>query len=135
MTKSFTGASGLIWEKWDPEAVQEMVSKSLRKNAPMVGKFVEDDARRRIDMIKEPSDKPNRAYRRYLSRWVLTHSIEEDTTGITIYIGMKIGRRGQTHHGFYIETGSHTAPAHPFLRPALFQNSRQITTMLSEPIQ
>jgi hypothetical protein len=32
--------------------------------------------------------------------------------------------------GFYIETGSTTAPAHPWLRPALLTNLRNIVALL-----
>jgi hypothetical protein len=131
MTKGLTQA-GIKLDRWQPEVVVEMVKKSLRKNAPMVGKFVEDDARRRLDAIREPSDKRSVNYRNYLSKYILTHSVEEDNKGITILIGMKIGKSGQTHHGFYIETGSRTAPAQPYLRPALFENGREVESILTE---
>ena len=135
MTKSFTNEAGVKWDKWQPEVVEKMVKDSLRRNAPMVGKFIEDDARRRLDAIKEPSEKRPKHYRFYLSKAILTHVVEEEEKAIVILVGMKIGRRGQTHHGFYIETGSVTAPAQPFLRPALFENAQEVQDILSEPIK
>jgi hypothetical protein len=120
----------VTFTEWNPEKIKQAVSKQLMANAPAVGKFVEDDARRRLDAIRTPDDKRNVNYRWYLSKHILTHAVEEQGDGFVIAIGMKIGKEGQRHHGFYIATGSSTAPAHPYLRPAVTMNARDIVGIL-----
>lgn len=117
--------------KWTPENVIRMARQELLSNADMVGKFVEDDARRRLDEIRTPDTKRDKNYRVYLSKYILTHTVEDSPKEITITIGMKVGTQGQTHHGFYIETGSATAPVHPYLRPAVFHNEKNILSILT----
>jgi len=97
-----------------------------------VGKFVETEARRRLDAITDPDTKRDKNYRSYLSSYILTNKVEQETNAVVIQVGMKIGTEGQTHHGFYIETGSSTAEAHPYLRPAVFNNEREIVGMLGD---
>ena len=124
-------SNDVTFERWTPETVKSLVTAKLLGNAPQTGKFIEDDARQRLDSIKTPDTKRDVNYRHYLSKWILTHAVEkEGEDGFVIAVGMKIGKDGQRHHGFYIETGSSTAPAHPFLRPAVTQNARDIILML-----
>jgi HK97 gp10 family phage protein len=120
----------VIFTKWNPEKVKQAVMNKLLGNAPVVGKFIEDDARRRLDAIRTPDTPRDKNYRRYLSKWILTNVVDKKGEGLVIAVGMKIGKDGQRHHGFYIETGSSTAPAHPFLRPAVTQNARDILEIL-----
>lgn len=118
------------FSKWNPEEVKKMAKQTISSRADMAGKFVEDDARRRLNAIKNPDTKADVNYRNYLANYILTHSVEENKNEIVIRVGMKIGRDGQKYHGFYIETGSSTAPAHPYLRPALMQNLRKVLGIL-----
>ena len=124
-------STNVTFKRWTPENVKKQVIAKLLGNAPQTGKFIEDDARRRLDAIRTPDTKRDVNYRNYLSKWILTHAVEKQgEDGFVIAIGMRIGKDGQRHHGFYIETGSSTAPAHPFLRPAVTQNARDIILML-----
>ena len=121
----------VIFESWTPEKIKQAVSAKLMGNADDTGKFIEEDARRRLDAIRTPDDGRNVNYRNYLSKFILTHAVEKQgEDGFVIAVGMKIGADGQRHHGFYIATGSSTAPAHPFLRPAVTQNARDIILLL-----
>ena len=121
----------VIFESWTPEKIKQAVSAKLMGNADDTGKFIEEDARRRLDAIRTPDTKRDVNYRRYLSKFILTHAVEKQgEDGFVIAVGMKIGKDGQRHHGFYIATGSSTAPAHPFLRPAVTQNARDIIELL-----
>lgn len=117
---------------WDSKAVINQAKAILERNADQVGDFIEQDARRRLDSIVTPSDRRSRNYRYYLSRYILDHTVKSDDKNIRIFVGMKIGKYGQRHHGYYIETGSTTAPAQPYLRPALFSNKKRIPRMLVE---
>ena len=116
--------------KWNTDEVKKMAKQQLSSNADMAGKFVEDDARRRLNDIQKPDTKADVDYRNYLANYILTHSVEENKNEIVIRVGMKIGREGQRHHGYYIETGSSTAPAHTYLRPALMHNLKKILGIL-----
>ncbi len=118
--------------KWEPARVKKMAMEVILSRAGDVGKFVETEARRRLDAITDPDTKRDKNYRSYLSSYILTNKVEQETNAVVIQVGMKIGTEGQTHHGFYIETGSSTAEAHPFLRPAVFNNEREIVGMLGD---
>lgn len=117
-------------EDWQPKRVEKMVEDQLLSRAEDVGKFVETEARKRLYQIKTPDTKRDRNYRHYLAKFILTHRVEQEVKAVVIRVGMKIGKQGQTHHGFYIETGSRTAPAQPYLRPAVLNNTREIMQML-----
>jgi hypothetical protein len=126
------GSGCMTITKWNPEDVKEMALSMVVKNAEAVGKFCEDDARQRLDKIQTPDTKRDKNYREFLSKYILTHTVEDEKNEVIIRIGMKIGKQGQDHHGFYIETGSHTAPAHPYLRPAVFDNAKEILNLLGK---
>lgn len=122
----------VIWKHWRPEAVKKQVLAELSENAEIVGMFVETEARRRLDAIKKPSNDRAVAYRRFLSRWVLTHTIKTTERSVEIRVGMRRrSEKGGGHHGYYIETGSKTAAAQPYLRPAVFHNAREIVRLLA----
>lgn len=116
--------------KWNPKEVKKLAKQQLLSHADMAGKFVEDDARKRLNKIKNPDTKADVNYRNYLANYILTHSVEENKNEIVIQVGMKVGKQGQRYHGFYIETGSSTAPAQPYLRPALMHNLRKVLGIL-----
>jgi len=118
--------------KWDPEAVRKAALADLQTNAEIAGKFVETEARRRLDAITSPDNRRAVNYRHYLSKFLLTYTVETLAKAIIIRVGMRRrSEKGGDHHGFYIETGSSTAPAHPYLRPAVFDNASEIVSLLS----
>ena len=118
--------------RWEPANVKTMARNVILSRAEDVGMFLETEARRRLGGITSPDTKRDINYRNYLSSYILTNTVEDDKKEIVIRVGMKIGKDGQTHHGFYIETGSSTAEAHPYLRPAVFNNAREIVQMLGD---
>jgi len=121
----------VVWTKWDPEAVKAATLAQVTANAELVGTFLETEARRRLDAIRTPDNKRAVAWRAFLSRWVLTHTVMEETDAIVITVGMKRGlKKGGNTRGFYVEVGSSTAPAHPYLRPAVFGNAATIVALL-----
>ena len=124
--------SGVHWTKWDPAAVKAAVKSQLVENGEIVGKFVENDARRRLDAITKPDNRKAVRWRALLSKWVLTNTVEEEQDAVVISVGMKRGpKSGGNTRGFYVEIGSKSAPAHPYLRPAVFQNMREIVKLLT----
>lgn len=119
------------FSNWNPKAVEKMIMDNLISRVDMAGQFVEDDARQRLEGIKNPDTKRDVNYRNYLAKYILTHQTEREKRSVISRIGMKIGKEGQRHHGFYIERGSSTAPAQPYLRPALVQNLKDIMDIIS----
>jgi len=119
--------------EWKPAVVKKMALDQLEANAELVGVFVETEARQRLDAITDPDTARDKNYRHYLSKYLLTHVVEKSEKEIVISVGMRVGPRGSGagHHGFFIETGSESAPAHPYLRPAVFGNAREIVNLLT----
>lgn len=116
-------------KKWSPQKVRDAALKELAENAEIVGKFVETEARRRLYAIDEPAW--GERYRRLIVARLLTYVVERKAKAIVITVGVRVGPKGH-HHGFWIEFGSSTAPAHPFLRPAVYDNARQIVKLLAD---
>ena len=114
--------------KWHPERVREAVLAELQANGEIVGKFVEEEARRRLYAITDPTW--GEKYRRLIVGRLLTNVVEREAKSVVITVGVRGGEKGR-YYGFYIETGTRKQPAHPFLRPAVFDNARQIVALLA----
>lgn len=123
---------------WRPEAFKAALVAQLVSNAEIVGEFVETEARRRLlaipdinvfDPVKHRQYVGGAAYRQYVAS-LLANTITSDAQSVVIRVGVSVGRGG-TKHGLYIETGSRLAPAHPFLRPAVFDNAQKIVLLLA----
>lgn len=113
---------------WRADEFKAELLAELAANAEIVGKFVEEDARRRLHEVREPDW--GRAYRQQVVSRLLTNEIEQTQREIVIRVGVR-ATGDSRHHGFYIETGSSTAPAQPWLRPAVFENAARIVALLS----
>lgn len=113
--------------KWRPQEFKNEVARNLLANAELVGKFVETEARRRLLAITDPDW--GEVYRGYVAR-LIGNEVETDSKGVTIRVGVRPGKSG-SHHGLYIELGSKTAAAHPFLRPAVYENAGKIISLLA----
>lgn len=113
---------------WNAEAFKAELLAKLEANGAIVGKFVEEEARRRLLDITEPDW--GAGYRSEIVARLLTNTVEKEEKAVVINVGVAVGPSGQ-HHGLYIELGSSTAPAHPFIRPAVFENGPKIVALLS----
>lgn len=115
------------FKNWKPEKVKEMIKVNLKKNGDDAGAYVEADARRRLLAITDPDW--GAGYRRFVVGRLLTHLVEEMPNSVDILVGVAVSSDSR-HHGFYIETGTARRPAHPFLRPAVFNNGRIIVRLI-----
>lgn len=114
-------------KSWTPEQVKKEIMDTLEANGELAGSFVEADARRRLIAIKEPEW--GAGYRRKIVAALLMHQVERKANEVVINVG--VGRTSSSHHhGFYIELGSKTKPAQPYLRPAVFENAQKIVGLL-----
>lgn len=114
--------------RWRPDVVKQTALQELSENAEIVGKFVETEARRRLYAISDPEW--GEKYRRLIVGRLLTFVVEREAKAVVITVGVAGGEKGR-HYGFYIETGTKRQPAHPWLRPAVFENARQIVALLA----
>lgn len=119
-------------ENWSPQKVRAEVIDNLMANGEIAGEFIESEARRRLLAIREPEW--GAGYREKLVARLLTNQIERGNNEVVITVGVteSKSRRGEASrkHGLYIELGSKTAPAQPFLRPAVFENGAKIVALL-----
>jgi len=113
---------------WNEDEFKRGLIDFLIPNAEIAGDFIERDARKRLLSIKDPEW--GRAYRREVVSRLLDNGVEESKDEVTIFVGVRKSKSGK-HHGFYIEIGSSTAPAHPFLRPAVFGNAQKILDLIA----
>ena len=120
--------SKVVWKNWNPERVIEKVAAETAENMELVCKFVETEARRRLLSISEPEW--GAAYRREILARKLTSVVTRKGKAVVGIVGMRTGKEGR-HYGYYIEMGSSTAPAQPYLRPAVFQNAHEIVKLLA----
>ena len=130
--------SQAIWRSWKPEAVRAAVVDQLVADGEIAGKFVESEARRRLLAVREPEW--GAAYRAYVATYMLTSFVERQPNLVTIWVGVKKGPKGQ-QHGLWIELGTRPVmegrrrrpghPPRPYLRPAVFENAREILALLA----
>ena len=109
--------------RWDAKRVTREIADEVEATLEVAGKVVEVDARRRMLAIREPER--GRGYRRVLALYRLTSAVVRTSWEIAVEIGIPKGKKGGDY-GFWIEVGSRTAPAHPWLRPALLTNLKGI---------
>ncbi|NUM48734.1 MAG: hypothetical protein HUU38_28845 [Anaerolineales bacterium] len=104
------------------------VLDTIVSNASLAGEFLKRSARGHLYNVQEPEWGKN--YRNKLVARLIDYEIERTPREVVLRIGVKRSSSG-SHHGYYIELGSRTAPAHPFLRPAVFGNGKKIVGLLS----
>lgn len=115
--------------EWNAAAVRDHFAAILAERLALAGKFVEETARGNLAAINDPDW--GEGYRNEVVGRMLTSVVIKDNKGLSVQIGVRRSNgRGGDSHGFYIETGSSTAPAHPWLRPALFEHGRDIQQIL-----
>jgi hypothetical protein len=115
--------------QWRQREVIDEVADQVISDMEMAGKVVEVDARRRLLRIQDPEF--GRKYRRVLALFRLTSFVRRTGSTIEALIGIPKGEQGGDY-GFWIEIGSKTAAAQPWLRPALLTNLRRIREFLEQ---
>lgn len=121
---------------WHPDRLKEKLLADLVANGELVGKFLEGEARRRLlaypeldTIVDGKRYVGGGAYRRYVAGLIGSDATRE-RNAVLIRVGVGLGKGGR-HHGLYIELGSKTSPARPFLRPAVFENADKIIQVLT----
>lgn len=117
--------------EWNAPAVIDFFSARIAASMEIAVKVVEEAAR---DNLAEIDDPPwGAGYRNEIVGRMLTSYVEKQDKAVLGHVGVRVGSgKGGSLHGFYIEFGSSTAPAHPWLRPALYDNKDDILKILVE---
>lgn len=113
--------------EWHAHVIVEAVADEVELRMEDAAKLVEMDARHRLLSIRDPEF--GQGYRRVLALYRLTSQVKRTRDSIVGSIGIPRGDKGDSY-GFYIETGSRTAGAQPWLRPALWENLETIRELL-----
>lgn len=117
--------------KWNPEKFKKELIERLAENGEIVGKFVETDARRRLMAIEQPDfGSFGKPYRQNVVARLLRYEVETTENAVIIRVGVAKSSSSDKH-GLYIEIGTRKDPAHPFIRPAVFENAAKILALLS----
>lgn len=116
-----------VIREWRQREVIEEITAQVESDLRVAAKVVEVDARRRLLAIHDPEW--GRGYRKLLALFRLTSFVERSRDAVEAEVGIPKGKTGDV--GFWIEVGSKSAPAHPWLRPALLTNLENILTLLS----
>ena len=116
--------------RWDPKQFKKELLQQVARNGQQVGEFVRADARRRLLSISDPYW--GKEYRSYVAGRV-SYEIETLPNEVVIEVGVRGGY--SQYHGFYIEVGTELRPAAPWLRPAVFENKRQIVELVNEGLE
>lgn len=118
--------SGVV--RWNARKVVDQVADTIERNMEDAVHLVYVDARHRLLAIREPEF--GAKYRKFLALYRLKAIVRRESRAIEGAVGMPPGKEG-SYYGFYIETGSKTAPAHPWLRPALMTNLRDVMWIIA----
>jgi len=114
--------------EWNQRRVVAAVKAEVVANMEIAATVVEVDARRRLLAIAEPEF--GRAYRRVLALYRLISRVIVGENAVEGQIGIPPGKEGGDY-GFWIEVGSQTYAAQPWLRPALMDNLKDIVQLLT----
>ena len=113
--------------EWRQREVIEAVKAEVAANMEIAATVVETDARKRLLRIADPEF--GRAYRRVLALYRLTSRVVVGKDVVEGQIGIPAGEKS-SDYGFWIEIGSHTYAAQPWLRPALMAILKDLVRLL-----
>ena len=110
--------SKVRWKDWNPQRVKAMVAGEVAQNMEVACLFVADKAkglapRRRGRLISE-----------------IDIDVEVGAHGNVIEGRVGV-RRGKAFYAWFQEMGTRFMAAQPFLRPAVFNNAREIVRILA----
>jgi len=102
---------------WDSKALIASVSGRLINGMDKACSFAAEQAR-----AKAPK-------KTGLLKSEIDYEVRPEGNSIVGYIGVK---KDKAFYGLWRELGTSKMPAHPFLRPAVFENADQIVKLLTE---
>ena len=121
--------SKIVWRDWNPQGVKASVAEQVAKDMEVACKLVETQARANLMSISTPAS--GRGYRRKVLAPRVKYEIEMGKDFVEGRVGILRGRHNEYHGAYYIEIGTRRYPAHPWLRPAVFNNAREIMLIIA----
>jgi hypothetical protein len=121
--------SKIVWRDWNPQGVKASVAEQVAKDMEVACKLVETQARANLMSISTPAS--GRGYRRKVLAPRVKYEIEMSKDFVEGRVGILRGRHNEYHGAYYIEIGTRRYPAHPWLRPAVFNNAREIMLIIA----
>lgn len=130
--------SKVKWKNWNPQGLKDRVKGDLAENMEIACKFVETMARTRLLAIRAPEW--GASYRRNVVARRLTYVVKVEGNEVVGTVGVRAAEGKDT--GLWIELGTATVPprgdqrgrpgypAHPYLRPAVFNHAKEIVQLL-----
>ncbi len=100
---------------WDAKKFVKQVSGRLLSGMDAACSFAAEEAR-----AKAPRDKG-------LLQSEIDYEVKPKKNVVTGYLGVK---KGDAYYGYFHELGTSKMAAHPFLRPAVFDNGDKIVSLL-----
>lgn len=122
-------SKSVVWRDWNPQRVKANITGQVAKNMEVVCKVVETQARANLMSISTPAS--GRGYRQKVLAPRVKYEIEIGKNFVEGRVGILRGRHEEYHGAYYIEIGSRKYPAHPWLRPAVFNNAREIALLIA----
>ena len=111
--------SKVVWKNWNPQRVKAAVAGDVVANMETACRFVAGQARalapRRHGRLAAEID----------------FDIEVGARGNVIEGRVGVKRKGKAFYGLLQELGTRFAAAQPFLRPAVFNNAREIVRIIA----
>lgn len=110
--------SKIVWKNWNPQKVKVAIAGEVAQNMELACQFVAGQAktlapRRRGQLISD-----------------IDFDVEVTARGNVIEGRVGV-RRGKAFYARFQELGTRFMQAHPFLRPAVFGNAREIVRIIS----
>ena len=120
---------GIVWKDWKPARVKAAIAEQAAQNLEIVCKFVETEARSNLMGISTPAY--GRGYRQKVLARRVSFEIEQGRDFVEGRVGILKGKHEEYHGAYYIEIGTRKIGPHPWLRPAVFNNARDIVRLLA----
>ena len=115
--------------QWNTRETMTDVRAEVKSILETSGEVVKVAARNNLLKIRDPEF--GMKYRKLLALYRLQTNLVETDKFIEIQVGLPKGKKGD-RYGWYIEMGSQVAAAHPWLRPALLNNLKNIKALFNQ---
>jgi HK97 gp10 family phage protein len=108
----------IVWKNWNPQRVKAAIAGEVAQNMEMACQFVASQAKALA---------PRRG-----GRLVSEIDIVVEVGAYGNVIEGRVGvRRGKAFYARFVELGTRFMAARPFLRPAVFNNAREIVRIIA----
>jgi HK97 gp10 family phage protein len=110
--------SKIVWKEWNPQRVKANIAGRVAENMEVACQFVVGQARSLV------------AVRSGKVRAEIAFTIDVGARGNVVegIVGVK---RGKAFYARFLEWGTRKMAARPFLRPAVFDNAREIVRIIA----